>query len=311
VFASGPLSFSEDFFMELRDAIEAHRRELFAHCYRITGSTADADDALQDAFVRAWKSFESFEGRSSVRRWLYTIATRTSLDVVERRKTRTLPSLTHDREARWLEPIPDDAVPDDAPGPEARITAKESVRLAFLAALQSLPSRQRATLILRDVVGYSAEETAAILELTPAAVNSALQRAREAVDAGLANKGSDVDQTLLQKYIAAFESKDAVKLAAVLRDDAVFSMPPTPLWFKGRDAIAQFFADLFARDPSMTGLRMRATRANGTTAVATYDASGKPSGLSVLTMRDGLVDDVCSFLGPFDATKFGLPAVLD
>jgi RNA polymerase sigma-70 factor (ECF subfamily) len=260
--------------------------------------------------VRAWKSFDSFEGRSTVRRWLYTIATRTSIDVVEKRKSRTLPQLTDSKEPTWLEPISDDAVPDDVPGPEARVSAKESVRLAFLAALQSLPARQRATLILRDVVGYSAEETASALELTPAAVNSALQRAREAVDAGLAHKSVDVDQALLAKYIAAFESRDAAKLASVLRADAIFSMPPMPLWFQGRDAIASFFADLFAKDPSMAGLRMLPTRANGVTAVASY-GGGKPVGLSVLTMRDGLVDDVCSFLGPFDATKFGLPAVLD
>ncbi len=322
---------------DFRARIEPHRRELLAHCYRVTGSLADADDALQEALVRAWKGLASFEGRSSFRRWLYTIATRTSLDLVDKRKARSLPLWTTEpgdpvappppplAEPLWLEPIPDDLLVDDAPGPEAVIDARESVRLAFLAALQTLPPRQRGALILKDVAGYSAEETAAALEMTVPAVNSALQRAREtlasAPSAGARGPGQratttarEASDVVVDRFVRAFESHDAGALAALLRADAAFSMPPMPLWIRGRDAVRAFADGLF-RSPLMADVRCVPTRANGAPAFATYARAGDgayhPAGLTVLTLADdGLAAALHAFVGPFDAPRFGLPSTL-
>lgn len=303
------------------------RRELLAHCYRITGSTADAEDALQEAMVRAWKHLPKFEGRSSLRRWLYTIATRTSLDLKSERRRRlgggdagSVDALHPSKmpppnfEPVWLQPFPDDGavdVVDDGPGPDVKVGARESVRLAFLAALQQLPARQRAALILRDVVGCSAEETAEILEVTVAAANSALQRARETVDNGVVavdDKDADVD-ALVGKFVRALESADAVGLAALLRHDVVYTMPPFELWLRGPDAVRALYERVVFPQGPVTCLM---TRANGTAAFGLYQ-NGKPAGLSVVDVAGGVIVAIHTFLAidpSLSMTRFGLPESL-
>lgn len=309
------------------------RRELLAHCYRITGSTADAEDALQEALVRAWKALPQFEGRSSLRRWLYTIATRTSLDLVGARKrglaflddefgpaTSELGAMPPPRfEPVWLQPFPDDAlvfeVKDDGPAPDVKVGARESVRLAFLAALQQLPARQRAALILRDVVGLSADETAEVLEITVAAANSALQRARDAVDNGdvSADVVADEDKAaVVDKFVKALESADAVGLAALLRHDVVYTMPPFALWLRGAAAVRALYERVvFPQGPVV----VRVTRANGEFAVGLYQG-GTPVALSVLEFAGGAtaaIATIHTFLAVDPAlqmARFGLPDAL-
>lgn len=304
--------------------VERHRKELIAHCYRILGSLSDAEDAVQDAMVRAWKALPAFEGRSSVRRWLYAIATRTALDVAERRRARTLPLWAGpagsptgplpppSSDVPWLEPIPDDLIADDAPGPEALLSSRESVALAFLTALQQLPARQRAALILRDVVGMSAQETAEVLETSVPAANSALQRARDTLASQPHAADAVADPALLARFVAAFEQQDADALIAVLKDDAALSMPPTPLWVRGSADIRAFLAgSLF---PSPMGIqKLVATRANGGPAFAVY-AKGKDgafvaAALDVVVVREGRVAEIHAFLGA-DLARFGLSPIL-
>src|SRR4051794_33360329 len=243
--------------------IEAHRTERHAHCYRMLGSVHDAEDALQDAFLRAWKGLHGFQGRSSPRSWLYKIATNTCLDTLAKRpKQRVLPfeygpateplagpgaPIT---ESVWIEPYPD-ALLDALASPEARYEQRESVELAFVAALQHLPARQRAVLILREVLGYSAAEVADLLETTVASVNSALQRARAAVDERLPDPsqqqtlralGDERVAELVDRYVEAWESNDVDTVVAMLTEDAAISMPPLASWFGPRDVFAAFLA---------------------------------------------------------------------
>lgn len=284
------------------DLAAPFRNELLAHCYRMTGARSDAEDALQEALVRAWRAFDRFEGRSTLRTWLYKIATNACLDVLASRRARTMPELvdpsadpSSESEPLWLEPFPE---------PEEAFANREAIRLAFVVALQVLPPRQRATLILRDVVGMSAEETAAALETSVAAVNSTLQRARAALDEQPRAPREPITEALgelLGRYVEVWESGDAAGLVALLTSDAVMSMPPMPLWFRGAQAIADFVATVVFPQGKLT---LVACRANGAPAFGSY-RDGSFIGLSVLDIEGGRVCAIHTFLG-IDPVPFGL-----
>jgi RNA polymerase sigma-70 factor (ECF subfamily) len=307
--------------------VEPLRRELHAHCYRMLGSTHDADDALQDALLRAWRGVARFEGRSSLRSWLYTVATRTCLDTVEHRGKRALPvdlGPSSDRavvgdtplaDVAWLGPYPD-------AGPDTRYEQREAVELAFVAALQHLPGNQRAALLLFEVLGFSAAEIAATMDTTTASVNSALQRARRIVAEKVPS--ATQQQTLRQLddarlseivagYSAALERGDADALVALLCEDVTWSMPPLPHWYRGLDAVTDFAVRI-----PLTGCgswRHLPIGANGQLAVASYlrndDAGAHLAwAINVLTLRGELIAEVTSFIGPEHFTAFGLPTSL-
>ena len=298
---------TEDAFAEL---IAPHRRELHAHCYRMLGSVHDADDALQDALLGAWKGLPRFEGRSSLRSWLYTIATNASLRVLEGRKRRALPggagSADDPRaplaeplaETLWIEPYPDELL---------RYEDRESVELAFIAALQLLPPNQRAALLLRDVLGFSARETAAMLETSVASVNSALQRARAKLERErparsqqetLRALGDERTRALVARFVDAWNRADVPAIVAMLADDASFSMPPLPTWFRGKDDIAAFMTRIFR-----SSWRFELTSAGGQPALLGRrpDRDGGPyelRALTVLTFEGERIAAMTAFLGP-------------
>jgi RNA polymerase sigma-70 factor, ECF subfamily len=309
-----------------QDAFESlltpYRGELHAHCYRMLGSLHDADDALQEAMLRAWRGLSRFEGRSSLRSWLYRIATNTSLTMLERRKARVLPS-GHGpptdpmdgpgepvAESVWIEPYPDEqlGVEDGYVSPEARYERREGIELAFVAALQHLPPRQRAVLILREVLGYSAKEVAGSLETSVASVNSALQRARAAVadrvpdqsqQETLRELGDDAVRETVQRYLEAWERNDVDTVAGMLAEDASFSMPPLASWYRGREAILTWMRGW----PLSGAWRWRPVpvRANGQPALAYYawgDDEGAylPFALNVITFDGPLIADVTAFV---------------
>jgi RNA polymerase sigma-70 factor (ECF subfamily) len=309
--------------------ISPYRRELKAHCYRMSGSIHDAEDLMQESLLKAWRAIGGFEGRSSLRTWLYRVTTSACLDAVDSRKTRALPagygqptepgtSITPKAEALWLEPCPEDMVVDSARGPDARYSARESVALAFLAALQLLPAKQRAVLILRDVLGWQAAECADLLQLTVAAVNSALQRARETLArSDRARKErcqpeDDSTRALLAKYLRAWEEADVKGLVSLLAEDAVLSMPPFDAWFKGHQAIAAALAEMVLTPASAGSWKLVATRANGQAAFATYqkDEKGqlKAVSLSVIEIVNGKVVEITAFLEPKLFGPFGFAA---
>ena len=308
--------------------VAGHRRELYDHCYRMLGSVADAEDALQETLLRAWRALPRFEGRSSLRSWLYRIATNACLRALERRTPRVLPidygpaADPHDPlpaplvESVWIEPYPDDQLPVDA-GYEQR----EAVELAFIAALQHLPARQRAVLILRDVLGFSAREVADALETTPVSVDSALQRAHKTVEdriparsqqATLRALGDDELRATVDRFAAAWERADVDAVKAMLAEDAIFAMPPHSTWLAGRDAIAEFLR----LRPLRPGWRERVvpTRANGQLAFGHYawkDGQFAAHALTVLTLRDREIVQLTAFLTPEPFARFGLPEALD
>ena len=302
-----------------------YRRELLAHCYRMLGSAVDAEDVLQDALLGAWRGLPRFQGRSSLRSWLYTIATNACLKAIERRPRRVLPidygppSDPHDplpaplvEASPWIDPLPT---------PEGRYDQRESVELAFIAALQHLPARQRAVLILRDVLGFSARETADALQTQPAAVDSAMQRARKTVQARLPQRSQQTAlqalddaqlRAIVDDYMDAWERADVDALAAMLAEQATFTMPPQPSWFRGRDAIGAFLAAL----PLAEGMQWRVvpTRANGQLAFGHYywDGDGfAGEGIAVLTLRGTEIEDITVFRTAELLERFGLPARLD
>jgi RNA polymerase sigma-70 factor (ECF subfamily) len=306
------------------------RRELHAHCYRMLGSAHDADDALQDALLRAWRALAGFEGRSTLRTWLYTVATRTCLDLVEARGRRALPVdlgpaservVTGDvpvTEVAWLGPWPDE--------PGARLERRESVELAFVAALQHLPGNQRAALVLFEVLGFSAAEIAATMDTSTASVNSALQRARKVVAEKVPSVSQqrtlrEIDDARLTEvvsgYSAALERGDADALVALLTEDVTWSMPPMAHWYAGL-----FSVDDFVRAVPIGGScgawRHLRTGANGQPAVASYlrppdappDAPHTAWSIDVLTLRGDRIAAVTSFIGAEHHARFGLPASL-
>jgi RNA polymerase sigma-70 factor (TIGR02960 family) len=291
-----------------------YRGELLAHCYRMLGSGHDAEDAVQESLLRAWRGIGGLDGRGHVRAWLYKIATNRCLTAIERLGRRELPfdvALgTPEAEISWLEPYPDHT-------PEATYLERESIELAFIAALQHLSAQQRAVLILREVLGFSAAEVADLLDTSTAAVNSTMQRARKAIDTTgasqqsvLRNLGPDGVEAIVTRWMDAWQAGDVDAIVAMLSDDARFSMPPLAERYRGLDEIRAFLND----GPLQSPWRFLPTTANGQIAFGTYlwDASAGaylPGGLDVLTIRDGRVIEIVAFIAA-DLTDFGLPATL-
>ena len=312
--------------------LEPLRPELHAHCYRMLGSTHDADDALQDALLRAWKGLPRFEGRSSLRSWLYTVATRTCLDAVASRGRRALPvdlGPSSDRavvgsapltDVAWLSPYPDTGLAPGPAAPEARYEQREAVELAFVAALQHLPGNQRAALLLFEVLGFSPAEIATTMDTSVASVNSALQRARATVADKIPARTQQ--QTLrmmadarvreiVAAYSAALERGDADALVALLTEDVTWSMPPLPHWYRGIEAVMDFALTIPLT--SCGSWRHRPATANGQPAVGCYlwnEAAGvhRAWSINVLTLRDDRIADVTSFIGLEHFVSVGLPA---
>jgi RNA polymerase sigma-70 factor (ECF subfamily) len=305
---------------------EPFRRELLAHCYRMLGSVQDAEDLVQETYLRAWRAYGEFEGRSSVRTWLYQIATNRCLTELAKGSRRTLPSGLYDPEpdpgrypeeagpeANWLQPVPDAMVTPDSADPAVIVAAREGLRLALIASLQYLPARQRAVLVLRDVLDFPAADVAAILSTTTASVKSALQRARARLRE-LARAAGQVTEpaaprarALLEQYMAAFENADAAALERLLVQDAVIEATPMRTWFAGRQACVPFLRSQLLGSPG--DWRMLATRANGQPAAAAYtrDQHGnyRPYGICVLTVTDAGISRISSFGDPGLVAVFG------
>jgi len=310
-----------------------YRAELHAHCYRMLGSVPDAEDALQESLLRAWRGLPRFEGRSSLRSWLYKIATNACLKLIERRPGRVLPidygpaADPHDGpgqplvESVWVDPYPDEklGLEDGFAGPEARYEQREGVELAFIAALQHLPARQRAVLILRDVLGFSAREVAEALETTPVSVDSALQRAHRTVDerlpeqsqqATLRSLGDVALRDVVDRYVDAWERGDVDAVVAMLAENATIAMPPMPTWYRGRDAVASFL-----KGWPLAGerrWRLVPARANGQLAFGHYiwdEEKGTfiAHGVNVLALHGARIAEITAFLEPETFVRFGLP----
>ncbi len=324
----------QDAFQQLT---EPYRRELQLHCYRMLGSFDDAEDLVQETFLRAWRGLDRFEGRASLRGWLYRIATNACLNALASRPSarRVLPQ-THDppaaqpphggpaTEIAWLEPYPDAALEgaaDAAPGPAARYELREAVQLAFVAAIQHLSPRQRAVLLLRDVLGWSASETARLLDASDASVNSALQRARATLGTRFPTgrpvaqpAPDDRQRALLERYVRAWERADLDGLVALLREDAVLSMPPWRQWYVGREAIRAFFAWAW-RAAGGGPFRLVPTAANRQPAFALYGHGSdgperRAHSIWLLTLQDDAIAVLTGFIDPRLFAAFGLPAVL-
>ncbi|WP_433756334.1 sigma-70 family RNA polymerase sigma factor [Nocardia sp. CA-135398] len=310
---------------------EPYRRELLVHCYRMLGSMVDAEDAVQETYVRAWRSFDSFEARSSVRTWLYRIATNTCLTARQHHSRRVLPSglgapsddpsappNSADPTVAWLGPIPDARVGSDTADPASIVAARDSVRLALIAGLQYLPSRQRAVLILREVLAFPATEVAEILDMSQAAVKSTLQRARARLRevAPMADDiAEDIEpdyRELLEQYIAAFQNADAAALEKLLRKDAMLEAPPLRTWYSGIKFCMPYMASHVLGSPGHW--RMLPTSANGQPAVAAYyrggDGAYLPYGIAVLTVTAGGISHITAFGDPALVTAFGFPPTL-
>jgi RNA polymerase sigma-70 factor, ECF subfamily len=316
---------------DLEAQLEQHRRELTGYAYRMLGSTFEAEDAVQETLIRAWRSYDTFEGRAAFKSWLYRITTNVCLDMLKGSQRRARPmdlgpaqiadaSLLGDPlpEVTWLEPMPDDRIVDGS-DPAEVVAQKESIRLAFVAALQHLPSNQRAVLILREVLRWKATEVAELLETSVQSVNSALQRARATLEApdvsiDLALHPTDEDQSaLLARYVEAFESYDMDALTSLLREDATWSMPPYALWLNTHDEIVKW---CLGPGIGCKDSRLVATTANGSPAFAHYkpspDGGREAWSLQVLDIQDGEIAGICFFL---DTARFyplfGLPLRLD
>jgi RNA polymerase sigma-70 factor (ECF subfamily) len=309
---------------------ERHRRELQIHCYRMLGSVEDSEDLVQETFLRAWRRRSSYERRSTFRAWLYKIATNACLDFLKGRPRRVLPydvapaaapdspSLPVSGEQAWLEPYPDRLLASEDEGPDALVVERETIELAFVAAIQHLPPRQRAVLILRDVVGWSANETARQLDLSVAAAKSALQRARATLRARLPERRADwpmADSTrderaLVARWVDALERSDTAGLARLLRADVRVSFPPAPLWYDGRDA----FLEASRRHAAVGEYRLLPSGASLQPAVAIYlrrsgDSAFRALALEVLRVRDGQIAEITDFPAHLFGA-FGLPAAL-
>jgi RNA polymerase sigma-70 factor (ECF subfamily) len=312
-----------------RELTEPHRRELQVHCYRILGSVQDAEDMTQETLLAAWRSLDAFEGRASVRSWLYRIATNRCLNALRARsrRPREVPAMgdspepTRLIEPVWLEPYPDvllEGIPDRSPGPAARYEARESIELAFITALQHLPPRQRAALVLRDVLGFHTAEVAEMLDTGEASVKGALQRARATVRARLPatdrerapQPSSDRERRVAGRFAAALQSGAVDDLVALLTDDALLTMPPQPLEYEGHQAIAAFLRN--REEVRGAPLRLVPTRANTQPAFGCYfpDAQAgiaRPAGLFVLTLAGDAVAALTWFADTSLFRHFGLP----
>ena len=323
--AVSPVELEESF----AGSAEPFRRELLAHCYRMTGSLHEAEDAVQETLLRAWRSYANFDpSRASLRTWLHRIATNTCLNALEKRQRRPLPSalsapsstpaLSAPTDIAWLEPLPD-ALVSAGEDPANLVVERGSVRLAFVAALQHLPPRQRAVLLLREVLAWPAAEVADALGTTVPAVNSALQRARTQLEAAspreddLLEPGDPVLREVVERYMRAFEEADASALVELMREDIVVEMPPSPTWYAGRVAAGAFTSGVFsARGAGWR--RTRLTGANGQPAVATYmlneDGAFYGRHVQVLSITAGGLSRIVAFDWPGMLPDFGLPEVL-
>jgi RNA polymerase sigma-70 factor (ECF subfamily) len=322
----GSTTLDNDEFIRLT---EPFRPELLAHCYRLLGSVDDAEDLVQETYLRAWRSYGGFEGRSSLRTWLYRIATNACLTVVRDHSRRVLPSGIGDpcndpdapaaeagAEIRWLQPLPDAMVSTDSGDPAAIVAARDHLRLALIACLQLLPPQQRAVLILRDVLAFPAAEVAAMLDTTAAAVQSALQRARARIDrvAPVAEEVTPPEapqlRALLDQYVAAFETSDLSALEKALRKDATIEMVGSTTWFSGNDTCLRFVSRILG---SAGDWRMLRTTLNGQPGVAAYrrgsDGAPRPFGVAVLDITHTGIASIVVFSDPQLITRFGFPPV--
>ena len=310
---------------------EPHRRELQVHCYRMLGSILDAEDQVQETLLRAWQKLHTFEGRAPFRAWLYRIATNACLDEIAKRPKRSLPPELYPAahpgqpmdppilDPIWIEPFPDGLLDSVQSNPAARFDQRESVTLAFLVALQSLPPRQRAILLLRDVLSLRANEVASLVGSSVSAVNSALYRARIRLEnnypstANTTLASDPAVQELLERYVAAWESADVDSLVALLREDATFPMPPVPTWVKGRGAIREFVSRNILGGDARGRWRLVPTRANSQPAFGWYRrqsdrATYNAFGIQVITIEEGLIADATTFGFPELFEVFDLPS---
>lgn len=314
------------------------RRELRLHCYRMMGSPHDAEDLVQETYLRAWRSLDSFQGRGSLRAWLYQIATNACLNALASRKdqhrllpdqrslpTQQMPSGDPPTDITWLAPYPDShwvGIADDAPGPAARYETRESVQLAFVALIQQLPPRQRAVVLLCDVLGWSAQEITSLLGGSSASINSALQRARATLSKRYPEdraRGAPIpdqaQRALIERYVRAWESTDLDGFVSLLREDASFAMPPWGLWYRGRDSIRVFFAYVWR---GYGGFRLVATGANGQPAFALYtckpgDPTYRAHSIDVLEIQGDAIFALTKYMKPLASelfAEFGLPLIL-
>ena len=297
--------------------VEPFRRELQLHCYRLLGSVQDAEDLVQETLLAAWRGLNGFEERASLRSWLYRIATNRSLNAIRERGRRPAtenimrPSKTRRAvEPSWLEPYADSALPDPAPGPEARYEQREAIQLSFIVALQQLPAKQRAALVLRDVLGFHTDEAASILETTPKSVKAALQRARETLNSYTLEReqaplpDSPTERNLLATFSDAVEVGDTARLLTLLSSDARVTMPPQPGELIGHEAIGVYLDH--GAEVRGAPLQVRPTRANGQPAFGCYLRS-QPWGMMVLTLSGSKIDEITFFADPALPGRFGLP----
>ena len=320
---------------EFEELAAPYHRELLVHCYRILGSLLDAEDALQETLLKAWRRLETFKDPSSFRAWLYKIATNVCFDLLKKHKRRSLPTHSYPQanpqdplgppptDAAWLEPFPDTQLPIAGDGLEEQVISQENVALAFIAALQLLTPPQRAALILRDVLGFRASETAQVLDLSVSSVNSLLHRARvniskeDKAQASYSLPQDDVStQQLLDQYQHAWETADISGLVALIKEDATFEMPPLSVWYQSRDAILQFMEiNIFSHIVS-GDIQFRSLRANGNPAFAVYERNQKgefvASGIQVIHVDSDTarIRNIVSFRNPELVPRFGLPKVI-
>jgi len=312
---------------EFTTSTSQFRRELLAHCYRMLGSAEEAEDLVQETYLRAWRSFDGFEGRSSMRTWLYRIATNVCLTAIERRGRRPLPSglvgpaqdpetpVVPSLEVPWLQPFPDTLLSGQGEDPAAVAASRAGIRLAWVAALQYLSARQRAILILRDVLEWPAAQVAELLGTTTTAVNSGLRRARAQLAQALPAEGELAEptapgqRTMLERFAAAFENADTKALAELLREDVTLEMPPAPAWFAGRAAVLRFYATRALDAPGR--FRMVPAMANGQPAFAVYqrqrDGAYCPDAVTVPTLTTTGIARIVTFRNPGLFALFGLP----
>ena len=321
---------------EFGDLVEPYRHELRVHCYRMLGSLHEAEDMVQETFLRAWRRLETYAGRASLRAWLYRIATNACLDALEKRPRRTLPVRSQPpadpsappapplTELIWLEPFPDDLLDDVEPTPEARYALHESITLAFLTALQLLPPRQRAVLIMHDVLDWDASEAAESLDMTVSAVNSALHRARVALNKNYSAEplvnlklADPATRTLLDRYVETWEQADVPGLLALLREDVMVSMPPSPTWYSGRAALGTVAEAMIFAGEGRGRFRLKPTRANGQPAFGFYrrdEATGiyRAESIQVISLDDraARLTTLTSFFDAGLFAHFGLPSEL-